>query len=80
MNNIVSLNAKRNSLNSVVTDEAMAGKSELDFSMSGLNSPANGTKKLSFSEIAAKNAQNAERLRKERLSANKGVLKSYKIK
>lgn len=34
----------------------------------------------SFLESMRKNAENAERLRKERLKANQGVLKSYRIK
>ena len=33
-----------------------------------------------FNEAVRKNMENAERLRKERLKANQGVLKSYKIK
>lgn len=37
-------------------------------------------KTLSFEEIAAQNAANKERLAKERALANKGVLKSYRIK
>lgn len=34
----------------------------------------------SFLDSMRKNAENAERLRKERLKANQGVLKSYRIK
>ena len=34
----------------------------------------------SFFESIRKNGENAERLRKERLNANKSVLKSYRIK
>jgi hypothetical protein len=34
----------------------------------------------SFNESFRKNMENAERLRRERLKANQGVLKSYKIK
>ena len=34
----------------------------------------------SFNESMQKNMENAERLRKERLKANQGVLKSYRIK
>jgi len=40
---------------------------------------ANGDAK-SFDEVMRKNAENLERMRRERLQANKGVLKSYRIK
>lgn len=33
-----------------------------------------------FDDAARKNAENAERLRRERLAANKSVLRSYRIK
>lgn len=36
--------------------------------------------KKDFDEIARKNKENKERLRKERSQANSSVLKSYKIK
>jgi hypothetical protein len=35
---------------------------------------------LSFEEVMRKNAENLDRMRRERLQANKGVLKSYRIK
>lgn len=35
---------------------------------------------LAFNEAMRKNMDNAERLRRERLKANQGVLKSYRIK
>lgn len=34
----------------------------------------------SFEDVMRRNAENAERLRKERLKANSSVLKSYRIK
>jgi hypothetical protein len=34
----------------------------------------------SFEEIMRRNAENLERMRRERLQANKGVIKSYKLK
>ena len=34
----------------------------------------------SFEDVMRKNAENLERMRRERLQANKGVLKSYRIK
>ena len=34
----------------------------------------------SFDDVMRKNAENLDRIRRERLQANKGVLKSYKIK
>ena len=36
--------------------------------------------KESFNDLMRKNAENDERLRKERLKANSSVLKSYRIK
>lgn len=33
-----------------------------------------------FEELAQKNKENSERVKKERLSANKNVLRSYRIK
>lgn len=36
--------------------------------------------KMDFASIAARNAEVQEKLRKERLQANKSVLKSYRIK
>lgn len=38
------------------------------------------TDSAAFLEAMRKNAENAERIRKERLKANQGVLKSYRIK
>jgi hypothetical protein len=35
---------------------------------------------LTFEQIAMRNRENAERLRKERSQANKNVLRSYRIK
>ena len=35
---------------------------------------------MSFEEVQEYNRKNEERLRKERLQANKGVLRSYRIK
>ena len=35
---------------------------------------------LTFEQIAQRNRENAERLRKERSQANKNVLRSYRIK
>lgn len=35
---------------------------------------------ISFKTISSKNAENKERLRKERDQANKNVMKSYRIK
>lgn len=34
----------------------------------------------SFDEVMRRNAENLERMRRERLQANKGVIKSYKLK
>lgn len=34
----------------------------------------------SFDDVMRKNAENLDRIRRERLQANKGVLKSYRIK
>lgn len=49
------------------------------------NAPQNASPKkeeaeLSFDEVMRRNNQNEERLRKERERANKGVLRSYRIK
>lgn len=38
------------------------------------------TSELSFEEVMRRNAENHERLQKERLKANSSVLKSYRIK
>ncbi len=35
---------------------------------------------LSFAEIMRRNAENADRLKKERAKANQGVIKSYRLK
>jgi hypothetical protein len=35
---------------------------------------------MSFEEIMRKNAENKERMRKERAKANKGVVRSYRLK
>jgi hypothetical protein len=37
-------------------------------------------KEESFSDVMAKNMKNKERMEKERLNANKSVLRSYRIK
>lgn len=42
--------------------------------------PADSSETKSFEEIAQANKEREEKLKKERLEANKGVLKSYKIK
>lgn len=42
--------------------------------------PSDSNSGKSFDEIMRRNAENLERMRRERLQANKGVLKSYKIK
>lgn len=34
---------------------------------------------MSFDEVVKKNAETKERLRKERLKANKGVIRSYRL-
>ncbi|MEY4630443.1 MAG: hypothetical protein RIQ81_563 [Pseudomonadota bacterium] len=34
----------------------------------------------SFADIMRRNAENLDRMRRERLQANKGVIKSYKLK
>lgn len=47
------------------------------------NSPSNRTREtqhMTFEEISRRNAENAERLKKERSQANKNVLRSYRIK
>jgi hypothetical protein len=52
-------------------------------SMPGTNSGSESTavsENLSFEQIAQRNRENAERLRKERSQANKNVLRSYRIK
>ena len=35
---------------------------------------------LSFEEIIKKNEENAERIKKDRMKANKGVTRSYRLK
>lgn len=50
------------------TDNAQGSQTESEKSQS------------SFNDEMRKNMDNAERLRKERLKANQGVLKSYRIK
>ena len=35
---------------------------------------------MSFEEIMRRNAENKERMRKERAKANKGVIRSYRLK
>lgn len=42
--------------------------------------PTKSADSAAFLESMRKNAENAERMRKERLKANQGVLKSYRIK
>ena len=44
------------------------------------NQSAASPESPSFDEVMRKNAENLDRIRRERLQANKGVLKSYKIK
>jgi hypothetical protein len=41
---------------------------------------ASSSKESAFLQEMRRNMENAERLRKERLKANQGVLKSYRIK
>jgi hypothetical protein len=48
-------------------------------STSGSESTA-ASENLTFEQIAHRNRENAERLRKERSQANKNVLRSYRIK
>ena len=43
-------------------------------------STEDGADSESFSDSMRKNAENADRLRRERLKANQSVLKSYRIK
>ncbi|MBQ48964.1 MAG: hypothetical protein CMP10_16380 [Zetaproteobacteria bacterium] len=38
------------------------------------------TEELSFVEIMRKNAENFDRMRKERTKSNKGVIRSYRLK
>jgi len=67
--NIVSLFAARQ-------EAARKAKVETTESASGENPPTSE----SFNDLMKKNAENEERLRKERLKANSSVLKSYRIK
>ncbi|MCX6123331.1 MAG: hypothetical protein NTV34_01060 [Proteobacteria bacterium] len=46
----------------------------------GASNEASKVDEKAFNEAMQKNMDNAERLRKERLKANQGVLKSYRIK
>ena len=83
MQNVVNLFARRNQANNLSSVQAkimpneQAINSEECESLRGENSSAS---KLTFSEIAAKNAAVQEKLKKEREQANKNVLKSYRIK
>jgi len=44
------------------------------------NQESESDENLTFEQIMQRNQSNAERVRKERLSKNKGVLRSYRIK
>ena len=57
-----------------------ARKQEPQESQEAANEAAPAKDSPSFLDSMRKNAENAERLRKERLKANQGVLKSYRIK
>jgi len=52
-------------------------KDDKEIKKSASDSPENPT---SFSDIMRQNQKNKERLEKERASANKSVLRSYRIK
>lgn len=45
-----------------------------------VNNQSASSEAPSFDDVMRKNAENLDRIRRERLQANKGVLKSYKIK
>jgi hypothetical protein len=49
-------------------------------SESAIDSKSSPKEELSFSDVMRKNAENLDRMRRERLQSNKGVLKSYRIK
>jgi hypothetical protein len=38
------------------------------------------TEELSFEEVVKRNKENAERMKKDREKANKGVIRSYRLK
>lgn len=44
------------------------------------SSQSTAAEEPSFDDVMRKNAENLDRIRRERLQANKGVLKSYRIK
>jgi hypothetical protein len=49
-------------------------------SESSTSKPKSSEAETSFAELMKKNAENSERMRKERNKANRSVLKSYRIK
>lgn len=68
-NNVVSLfGAKKNSINE--TETIMGARETISASDA----------ETIFNEAIKRNQENRERLRQERLKANKGVLRSYRIK
>jgi hypothetical protein len=68
--NVVSLFARRQKSESAETAQADASQPEPDKDPNG----------ESFEDVMARNAKNKERMEKERNSANKSVLRSYRIK
>ena len=55
-------------------------KSKSDEETAKAESAAQAEESLSFQEVMKQNQKNKERMEKERLSANKSVLRSYRIK